>query len=491
MGDSDPLVTIIILPCKGETRLEEGLSSLFNQTFNKLEIVIIDRGSDEVTRKKIQETTNQPEKISVEHFFKSDNETLGKTLNRIWGKTKGEYVVVVTSNDVFLPFWIEKSIAVFKGLEETFGVVYSDGFIVNSKGEKIDRYSNRFPVPIGKNIHQELLLGNWIPTQSVLIKRSCFTESDLFDEDFETGHYGHLLKISKNNKFFYVTDPLFHYRVDEGYLEETEAKIPVSLALTQYPALKKFNLFIELYRKRSLRFLFYLSFFNVELLIRSKVRQLQNRFKLMNLSCPQFLFALFEILLEGIAARLKYYLNLMTGLTIGRGSRIHGKIIVSGSRKNIKLGKSVRIVGNVTFVTEPSRKRMNIFVGDGTTIYRNATLFCHGGNITIGKNCFIGPGVHIQGGGDIFIGDNTMIAANTMLFASNHVMDDRKKPFIEQGEKFIGISIGQNCWISTSVVVLDGVVLGENCVVGANCVLRGSYPKDSKIVSKSVLGSTV
>jgi acetyltransferase-like isoleucine patch superfamily enzyme len=81
-----------------------------------------------------------------------------------------------------------------------------------------------------------------------------------------------------------------------------------------------------------------------------------------------------------------------------------------------------------------------------------------------------------------------MIAANTSIFASNHITDRNDVPYKKQGEKFIGISIGQNCWIGSNVVILDGADIGDSCIIGANCIIKGQYPSNSKIVAKEIIG---
>ena len=39
----------------------------------------------------------------------------------------------------------------------------------------------------------------------------------------------------------------------------------------------------------------------------------------------------------------------------------------------------------------------------------------------------------------------------------------------------MGISIGNDCWIGSNVIFLDGAVIGNGCVVAAGAVVRGSY----------------
>ena len=45
-----------------------------------------------------------------------------------------------------------------------------------------------------------------------------------------------------------------------------------------------------------------------------------------------------------------------------------------------------------------------------------------------------------------------------------------------------GIIIGDDCWIGSGVIFLDGARVGDGCVVGAGAVVRGHFPPRSVIV---------
>lgn len=59
-----------------------------------------------------------------------------------------------------------------------------------------------------------------------------------------------------------------------------------------------------------------------------------------------------------------------------------------------------------------------------------------------------------------------MFGPKCSLFAENHVFSDCETDIKTQGVSRRGIEIGDNCWIGSNVVILDGVRIGGGALSG-------------------------
>ena len=87
---------------------------------------------------------------------------------------------------------------------------------------------------------------------------------------------------------------------------------------------------------------------------------------------------------------------------------------------------------------------------------------------------------------EIHIGDNVMIGPNVTLATPMHPLlpEERNIRKREDGsfynlEYAKPITIKDNCWLASNVVVCGGVTIGEGCVIGAGSVVTRDIPSGS------------
>lgn len=104
-----------------------------------------------------------------------------------------------------------------------------------------------------------------------------------------------------------------------------------------------------------------------------------------------------------------------------------------------------------------------------------------GGNIEIGKNCFINNNVICVAHNDIRIGDNVSIGPNCCLYDHDHDFDENGQ--IHGKYKKGNIKIGDNVWLGAGVIILRNTIIGDNCIIGAGTVVKGKIPNNSLVTS--------
>lgn len=88
----------------------------------------------------------------------------------------------------------------------------------------------------------------------------------------------------------------------------------------------------------------------------------------------------------------------------------------------------------------------------------------------------IAPNAFIGVRGPIKIGKNTIIGPGVSMHSENHVFKDIDKPIRLQGEERIGIIIGEDCWIGSRAIILDGVNIGKGVIIAAGAVVNKDVP---------------
>ena len=145
---------------------------------------------------------------------------------------------------------------------------------------------------------------------------------------------------------------------------------------------------------------------------------------------------------------------------------------------NIHLGRGVFIDSGVYLHACPDGIRIgeDSFIMHGSVLHVfNFRDLPHAG-ITLGRQCFIGEMNVIRGQGGVVLGDYVYTGSLVQILAVNHVFDDPHTPIKEQGITAQGITIGDDVWLASGVIVLDGVNIGRGSVVGAGAVVTKDLP---------------
>ncbi len=151
---------------------------------------------------------------------------------------------------------------------------------------------------------------------------------------------------------------------------------------------------------------------------------------------------------------------------------------------NIKLGKQVYLDSQVYLHALPG----GITIGEGTNLMHGTIfhVFNYRGlpqaGIFVGKNCFFGEYTCIRGQGGVHIGDGVYTGTQVQIAAVNHVYSDPDKYIKDQGITAEGITIEDDVWLASNVVVVDGVTIGKGSVVGAGAVVNKNLPPYSVAV---------
>lgn len=103
-----PLVTVIIGSYNHEKFVQKAIKSILNQTYQNIELIVIDDGSPDGSRKRIQELHEE----TKFQYIEKDNGGLISVINMGIGLGRGEYTVLHASDDESYPDRIQRQVDV-------------------------------------------------------------------------------------------------------------------------------------------------------------------------------------------------------------------------------------------------------------------------------------------------------------------------------------------------------------------------------------------
>lgn len=204
MSISKPLVSIIIPVYNGSNYLKEAIESALEQTYKRIEILVINDGSNDgnLTHNLALSFGN---KIK---YYNKENGGVASALNFGIAKMNGDYFSWLSHDDTFKLNKIENQISFFLRNKECkiLGSNFESlAFNKNKKEFKIKENT------IFKNGYD--LLTNWLFFCTMLIHKECldkllFNEKNIYCQDLEAQ-----LDLLKNNKVFVLNETLMMQRV--------------------------------------------------------------------------------------------------------------------------------------------------------------------------------------------------------------------------------------------------------------------------------------
>jgi glycosyltransferase involved in cell wall biosynthesis len=119
-----PLVSVIMIFLNAEDFIQEAIESVFAQTYDNWELLLVDDGSTDSSAEIARRYSRlYPEK--VRYLDHDGHLKLGKSTSRNLGihKAKGDYIAFLDADDVFLPQKLERQVAILESHPQA-GMVY-------------------------------------------------------------------------------------------------------------------------------------------------------------------------------------------------------------------------------------------------------------------------------------------------------------------------------------------------------------------------------
>ena len=232
---SNPLVSVIIPAYNHENYVQDTIKSIIAQTYQNIELIIIDDGSKDSTWTKINELKTECEKRFSRICFKTKaNGGTCETLNMLLDLAKGEFIYLIASDDLAKPQAIEKEIAFLENNPQ-YVLAVGDNELINAQSNPIGWNEKQTSCSLAsakyktfgeflKENNQDVNFysdefgqyktfanKNYVPN-GYLVKTNAIKSIGGFTKEAPLEDWYLMLQLSKIGKFKYIDEVLFSYR---------------------------------------------------------------------------------------------------------------------------------------------------------------------------------------------------------------------------------------------------------------------------------------
>lgn len=221
--DMSKTLVSVVIPCYNhEDFVQASIQSVINQTYENIELIIIDDGSKDGSIAKIEEMTKLCEQRFVNFEFRSrPNKGLSATLNEAIEWCQGEYYSGIASDDVILSHKLKVQVeflnshhnvlAVFGGVQH---IDENDKIIATSLSKS--RYYD----------FKRIIMHKFdLPAVTQLIRLQALKETGGYDSSIILEDWYMWLKLTKHGSIYYMSEIFALYRLHDNNISKDSEKM--------------------------------------------------------------------------------------------------------------------------------------------------------------------------------------------------------------------------------------------------------------------------
>lgn len=194
------LVSVIIPTYNYAKFLPEAIDSVLNQTYQDVEIIIVDDGSTDNTKEIVGNYIQKyPNKV---RYLYQKNQGPGAASNKGIIESKGEFIAILGADDIWLPEKLKMQMDLFEEFP-VLGFVHTDYSLFNEKRQMLNFKFGVKSKNFSGYIFKYLLRECFIRTSTAIVKRECLNNVGLFEEILSED-YDFWLRVSRKYKAGYI-----------------------------------------------------------------------------------------------------------------------------------------------------------------------------------------------------------------------------------------------------------------------------------------------
>ncbi len=212
MTARQPAVSILLQTRNHEHYIDQCLDSLSRQTLGDFEVVIVDDASTDRTTDRVREWLAR---APVPAGLIVNEENLGICRSRNLGlrRCRGAFVAGLSGDDYYEPRRLEWQLEFFRTLGDSVAAVFSRARVVDAEDRERRVWFDDSERPPDGRVFERLLRGNFLPTPTVMVRRSALDAVGDYDEALFHEDYDMWLRLADRYEFRYLPRIVTNYRV--------------------------------------------------------------------------------------------------------------------------------------------------------------------------------------------------------------------------------------------------------------------------------------
>lgn len=215
-------ITVIVPIYNKEKYIEECINSLTNQTLQEIEIICINDGSTDNSKKIIESISKKEPKIKI---INQKNKGPGHARNQGLKNAKGEYIAFIDADD-----WIEQN--TLENLYKKAKKDNSDLVLFNAiehlpenKTRKRIYYPETIEKPFNYQTKKDIVMNNYLIVCTKLHKRKFLENNQIqfLNQGLFEDVYFHIKSTIKAEKISYINEILYNYRRTQKNTRQTQS----------------------------------------------------------------------------------------------------------------------------------------------------------------------------------------------------------------------------------------------------------------------------
>lgn len=214
-----PKVSVIINGQNSERYLKEAIDSVFAQTYKDWELIYFDDASKDTSLE-----TAKSYGPKVKCYRTDDAVPLGRARNLAIEKTEGEFIAFLDGDDLWRKDKLAEQVKVFNEKPD-IALVYTNTIIFNDKKDLYTAFKKY--TPTSGDMFRRLLLRETITMSSIIFRKEAVKAMDKWFDDrfYIIEDYDFLLRFSRNNKFYYIKEPLTKWRLHQASWSQSKSEL--------------------------------------------------------------------------------------------------------------------------------------------------------------------------------------------------------------------------------------------------------------------------